>query len=501
MDYFLSIDAGTSVIKVVIFDQNFKIKFKQSSQNQIITNNLGKSEIDMRLFWNITSKLIKKTLKNSKISNKNIISVGITGNMVGVWPINSRGTPVRHAILWNDTRSKSIFDNLEKSNKNIYQDIFKLSGSLVQFGCTLPVIKWLDINEKSSIKKTKYFLTCKDWLRFNLTNNINNDYTERAVGPGDIYNGELSEKIFKLLKLNRKLFKKFPEVKNSDQIAGYITKSASSKTGIKDGTPVIIGAGDVPATAIGVGAVSKGMTSTIIGTTCHNYLVCNKPMFKPKDAGLLFYTPNKQWLRTMINVAGTTNFDWVIENFYKDKLLRKNKIEVIQEFEKKISFKGIEENELIFLPYMNYGGTISPFFNLNTNAQIFGLLPHHVRQDILLSAYQGLAFSIRDCYEALGVKLKTLHLSGGGASSLVLPQIISDILNVKVAIPEGSEFGAKGIAYLSAIALGKYKTYKDIIIENHKIKKSFLPNQSLKSYYNQKYQKYLKLRKSLNEVW
>jgi sugar (pentulose or hexulose) kinase len=51
MDYFLSIDAGTSVIKVVIFDQNFKIKFKQSSQNQIITNNSGKSEIDMRLFW------------------------------------------------------------------------------------------------------------------------------------------------------------------------------------------------------------------------------------------------------------------------------------------------------------------------------------------------------------------------------------------------------------------------------------------------------------------
>ena len=286
MDFFLSIDAGTSVIKVVIFDQNFKIKFKQSSQNQIITNNLGKSEIDMRLFWNITSKLIKNTLKISKIINKNIISVGITGNMVGVWPINSRGTPVRNAILWNDTRSKSIFDNLEKSNKNIYQDIFKLSGSLVQFGCTLPVIKWLDINEKSSIKKTKYFLTCKDWLRFNLTNNINNDYTERAVGPGDIYNGELSEKIFKLLKLNKKLFKKFPEVKNSDEIAGFITKSASSKTGIKDGTPVIIGAGDVPATAIGVGAVSKGMTATIIGTTCHNYLVCNRPMFKPKNAGL-----------------------------------------------------------------------------------------------------------------------------------------------------------------------------------------------------------------------
>ena len=501
MGNYLSIDAGTSIIKIVIFDQDFRIKFKLSSVNPVITNNLGKSEVNMKLFWEITSKLIKNTIKKSKIKSKDIISVGITGNMVGVWPISSKGSPTRNAILWNDARSKSVFDDLEKSNSNIYQDIFKLGGSIVQFGCTIPVIKWLEKSEKNTLSKTKYFLTCKDWIRFNLTNTINNDHTERAVGPGDIQKGELSIKIFKLLKLDQKLFSKFPEVKKSDEIAGHITKLASTKTGIKEGTPVIIGAGDVPATAIGVGAVYGGVTSTIIGTTCHNYLVCDKPMYKPKNTGLLFYTPNHQWLRTMINVAGTTNFDWVVESFYKDKLQVKNKIEIIKDFEKSLKLKNINGSDLIFLPYLNYGGSISPFFNLKAKAEIFGLLPHHTRDDILLSAYEGLAFSIRDCYESLKTKIRVLHLSGGGASSKILPQIISNVLNTKVVVPEGSEFGAKGAAYMSALALGKYKSYEDAIYKNHKIKKKFLPNKKFQSYYNKKYQKYLILRKSLEKIW
>ena len=60
-----------------------------------------------------------------------------------------------------------------------------------------------------------------------------------------------------------------------------------------------------------------------------NFYVSNKPLFKPKNCGLLFFSPNNQWLRTMINVAGTTNFDWIAKNFYKnskDFLSQKKKI-------------------------------------------------------------------------------------------------------------------------------------------------------------------------------
>jgi xylulokinase len=83
MKYYLSIDAGTSIIKIVIFKQDFKIKYKSSIENKVQTNSKGKSEINMRSFWSLTSKLIQSSLKKSKIQNKDIIGVGITGNMVG----------------------------------------------------------------------------------------------------------------------------------------------------------------------------------------------------------------------------------------------------------------------------------------------------------------------------------------------------------------------------------------------------------------------------------
>ena len=127
-------------------------------------------------------------------------------------------------------------------------------------------------------------------------------------------------------------------------------------------------------------------------------------------------------------------------------------------------------NDLIFLPYLNYGGTISPFFNLNTKAEIYGLLPHHTRDDILYASYQGLCLSIKDCYDALNIKIKSLTLSGGASKSIILPQILSDILGVKIIIPTGEEFGARGAAYLASVAINKNESIKKVVNNNINIK-------------------------------
>ncbi len=499
MNYYLSIDAGTSIIKVVLFNKKFDLVHIVSKKNNVLIDDDGKSEIDMNKFWLNTSNCIKACIKKSKINPSKINAIGITGNMVGAWPVDKFNKPIRNAILWNDTRSKEVFNNLKKNNKKIYENIFSISGSIVQFGCTLPIIKWLEINEKINLKKIKYFLTCKDWIRFKLTNTLNNDLTERAVSPGNIKKAKFSLSIFNLLKLNHSLIKKFPEAKHSDKIGGYITKEASKKTGLIIGTPVAIGAGDVPSTAIGVGAIKNKMCSSIIGTTCHNFYVSDKPFFYPKNSGLLFYSPNNQWLRTMINVAGTTNFDWVIKNFFQD--YSGDKSNSLALIEKKFKNYDVKKNNIIFLPYLNYGGTISPFLNLDTKAEIFGILPHHTREDILYSTYQGLCLSIKDCYDALHIKIKSLSLSGGASKSKIFPQILSDVLGTKIIIPTGEEFGARGAAYLASVAINEYSSINNVVKNNNKVKKIFYPNIKNKKYYFAKYKKYVELRQNLNKIW
>ena len=150
MKYYIAIDAGTSVIKTVIFNTNFKQINSYSIKNPVVTDKFGKSEIEMEKFWSLTAKCIKLLIKKSKIQSQSIVGLGITGNMVGFWSINNKNKPVRNAILWNDTRSQKVF-----TNKKIFDQIYKITGSIVQYGCTIPILKWMTKFEKENLKANK----------------------------------------------------------------------------------------------------------------------------------------------------------------------------------------------------------------------------------------------------------------------------------------------------------------------------------------------------------
>jgi len=107
----------------------------------------------------------------------------------------------------------------------------------------------------------------------------------------------------------------FPPVAPSERIVGAITPQAAALTGLAAGTPVVAGAGDVPAVVLGVGAVEPGIACSILGSTSINgKSFSTMPSFEPADVGLLF-TPSRprRWMRALTNVAGTTtNLDWFI---------------------------------------------------------------------------------------------------------------------------------------------------------------------------------------------
>ena len=496
MEYYLSIDIGTSEIKVVLFDKKFNLKIKQNCRNNVVYTSDGRSEVDMQDLWKRCKNLIFNIFKRHKSFSSKIICVGITANMVGLWPIDNNGKPVRKAILWNDNRTKNLIDKLRQKESKLFHKIFLESGSVMQFGCTIPLIKWFEKNENNKFKKTKWFLTCKDWIRFKLTNEIANDYTETVVAPGSAIKINRSEKIFKLFKLSKASIYKLPVIKKSDSIGGFVTKKASKETNIKLGTPVSIGAGDVPTSVIGLGAIENKNAATIFGTTIHNCYVSTKPLFKPKDIGLLFYAPNNTWLKTMINVAGTMNLEWVIKNFFDIKLYKKNKTKYINLLENIISQKPIGSNGLIYLPYINYGGVIAPFFNEEAKGVFFGLNHNHDKYDILRSVYEGVSLSIVDCYKSLNMKIDKLLLAGGGSKSKIWSQMISDSLGIRVLVPKGEEFGAKGAAIIASVA--KYKKNSNYKLQNKlKIYKHYLPNKTNTKQYNELYKKYRLLSRKL----
>ena len=495
MNLILTLDIGTSEIKAALFNEKLKLLHLENTKNKVKYSYDGKSELDMNVLWKQCISLITKILNNNKI-NINIIGVGITANMVGLWPITSNGKPVRKAILWNDLRTIKILNKMKSKDNKIYEKIFNESGSVLQYGCTIPLIKWFYENERKNFDKTRWFLNCKDWIRFKLTNQIANDYTETVVAPGSAFKINRSKKIFKLFNINNQAITKLPVLKKSNSIAGYTTDKIEKATKLKKGTPVIIGAGDVPTSVLGLGANRPGTAATIFGTTIHNCYISNKPNFYPRNIGLLFYSPNSTWLKTMINVAGTINLDWAIKNFFNNDEYLSNKQKYILKLENQIKKIPIGSNNLIYLPYINFGGVIAPFHNEKASGVFYGLSHSHNKYEILRSIYEGVVLSIIDCYSSLNKKINKLYLAGGGSNSKLWSQMISDALNLKVLIPEGEEFGAKGAAIITL------KTIKNIDIKSEKnnklkIKKIFSPHYKNHTKYKEIYFKYKILSRKL----
>ena len=115
----------------------------------------------------------------------------------------------------------------------------------------------------------------------------------------------------------------------STDLAGGLTDAAAVATGLPAGTPVAVGAGDLPACVLGAGAVTPGVACLVVGTTCLNGVVADEPVFTPRDMGILFTVPGRLWLKTMVNVAGTTNLDWALSALCPDLAGRRDAYEAL----------------------------------------------------------------------------------------------------------------------------------------------------------------------------
>ncbi|MCU0514717.1 MAG: FGGY family carbohydrate kinase, partial [Anaerolineae bacterium] len=412
MTLLLGIDAGTTVIKAALFDAAGQERGTASRPAPVLMPQPGWMEADMNAIYDLMVATIREVLATTGTPGRAVAAIGLTGNMVGAWLIDADGAPVRPAILWNDGRTLPWLAARTAATPEFMTHIFHHSGSVMQPGCTLPLVRWLAAEEPAALARARAVLNCKDWLSFKLTGNIANDPTQAAVFPGDTRARSYAEDLFGWLEVDayRHLF---PPVVESAAVMGTLHAAAAAATGLAAGTPVVAGAGDVPATALGAGAVQPGVACTLLGTSCINGLVLAEPSFTPADVGLLFCLPGAGWLRAMINIAGTTNLDWYVAQFGPPDLAQHPQRFAHLEALAQSSPPGARG--LLYLPYLTPVGVIAPFVEPAARAGFFGLSVEHTRADALRAVYEGVVLAIRDCYAAIPAPIAEIRLSGGGA--------------------------------------------------------------------------------------
>ena len=498
--YLLGIDVGTTIIKCVVFDIQGNEVAKASHSASIIHPKPGWAEQDMSDVWNATVLSIKEAIKKANLKSEEIIGISVSGQGAGTWLINEEGKPVCNAINWLDGRAANIIDRwdengtIEKLNEICGLRYYSGSGPGIIF-------RWLIENNPKVLKESKAVIWAKDWVRYCLTGEIYTDETDPSMGLLDLKTRRYSNDVLKLTEIEEYSYL-LPPIKSSYEMGGKITKIASEETGLKEGTPVAIGAWDCSSTALGLGCVLKNEAFSIIGTAGIHMVVTDKPVIDRSYSLSCHTVPGKYLIHSM-SMTAANNLNWFEREFCLAERIeaeRKNvsKYDIINEIVSEIP---IGSNGIIFLPFLQ--GERAPFVEPRARGDFFGLGDWTKRGDLLRAVYEGVAFSTLHNYEAMekGVSFERVRLGGGGSQSSVWAQIISDCTGRVMEVTSGSEYGARGAAINAAIMLGIYKNHKEAVNEMVKVERVYEPNPKNTEMYRDLYHIYTNLIESLMKMW
>ena len=469
--YLLGIDAGSSLTKAAIFDRAGNEVASARERIALDRPRPGWCETDPEAAWAAMCRAVRAVLARAGADGSDLAAVGLSAAMVGAWLVDAEGRALRPGIIWEDSRTQAMLDARVGADPDFFRRIFAADGCVMQQGCTLPLLAWLQANEPQTLERAAFCFSYKDYLRMRLTGRAAADRTEAAVAPGDARGRGRSAAMLSLFGLDA-VAAKLPPVADLESLAGEVTAHAARHTGLRPGTPVAVGAGDVPANITGAGALADGAALAVLGTTCIVGVVADRPVFSPPDLGLLFTLPGTAWFRAMVNVAGTLNLDWAIRTILGEEA---PDAACFSAAEALAAAQPIGSGGVVFLPYLSESGIIAPVVDPHARAGFVGLTPRHGRAAMMRAVYEGVALAIRDLAGNLPEMHGDLILTGGGARSGLWPQMIADALGRAVVVPAASEFGARGAALLAGTAIGWYPDIRTASLAVRRNERRYVP--------------------------
>jgi L-xylulokinase len=274
---------------------------------------------------------------------------------------------------------------------------------------------------------------------------------------------------------------------------GSVTDEAASVTGLPAGTPVVMGAHDVDAAALGIGAVQTGSASVVLGTFSVNQVVADRPITDPRWQARAFLEPG-QWLQMSTSPAGAVNLDWAIRRLGPlGPGGEPNPSAAISE-----AMSGADVDAPLFLPFL-YG---SPHGD-GVLASWQGLRGWHGRAEMLHAVLEGVAFNHRTHLRALQevfAVTRPVRVCGGGARSAYWTQLLADVLDLPIEVTDAAEAGTRGAALLAGIGTGLYTDLADAVDRTVHVVRRQQPRPVPVAYRNSRYQRYLALATGTPEV-
>lgn len=440
----LGIDLGTTGCKAILLAPDGTVVAKASGSYPLFTPRPLWAEQDTETWWSETAACIRRLLSANGINPVRVEGIGLTGQMHGLVLLDAHGSVLRRAILWNDQRTAAECREIQELVGA--ERVLEETGNPPLPGFTAPKILWVRRHEPDLYRRIGSVLLPKDYLRFRLTGERLGDVSD-ASGTGlfSVSRRSWSETVLSALGIPRDWL---PEVTESPVVSSRVGAEAAKLTGLRVGTPVVAGAGDQAAQALGAGVVDEGATSITLGTSGVVFAASRTYRFDPRGRLHAFcHAVPGRWhlMGVMLSAAGSLR--WYHETFAAG--------ESLETLLDEASEAPAGSEGLVFLPYLS--GERTPHVDPFARGVLFGLTLRHTRAHVTRAVLEGVAYGLADSIDLLrelSVPVERARVSGGGARSPLWRRILSDVGELSVTTLDVFEGAAYGAALLAAVGVG-----------------------------------------------
>jgi xylulokinase len=483
-------DLGTTGNKASLYDSSGRLIASHYHPYETFYPKPGWVEQRPEDWWQAFVNSTRRVMASANVSPGRIAGISFSGQMMSQIPVGRDGLPLQDNVcIWADHRSQKQADDI--SRRIGWSNFYNTTGAGMEIAI-YPIAKilWLKENHPELYEKTYKFLGAKDIMVNRLTGRFVTDFSEASnTGLLDIHTRQWADDM--LEELGIEVGKLAEEMLPSSSVVGKVGSTVSQETGFKEGTPVVLGGGDVACAALGAGVIREGSVYNYIGSASWLAVASSKPILdeQMRPFSLCHVVPEMNVVQLAMFCAGVA-YNWfaeqicLLEGAYAG-LRDLDTFELMNELAAK-SPPGA--NGLIFLPDMRPGG--APHNNLRTHGALIGLTLAHGRGDILRAVLEGITFNIRLMADAMAkevdVPFKEMRLIGGGSKSPLWREIEASILNMPVStFAAQQEANSLGAAIIAGVALGIFTDFGDAVSRFIKVQQTTKPKPENVAVYKQ----------------
>ncbi|MFZ0732274.1 MAG: xylulokinase [Candidatus Sulfotelmatobacter sp.] len=502
---YLGIDVGTGGTRALVIDSSGNVIASASCEHHHFASpRPGWAEQDPRDWWRACGEAVRKAIESSGHNAADIKCVGFSGQMHGAVLLDASDEVVRPAIIWCDQRSEAQSRELEQMFGR--DTLIRLTCNPPLTNFTLTKFLWVRETEPQSWSRVAHVMLPKDYVRFRLTG-------ERAIDMADasgtllldVANRRWSSEVLAKTGIDPKLL---PALFESPQVCGKVSAAGAEATGLLAGTPVVAGAGDQAAGAVGMGIARVGAVSATIGTSGVVFASTDRPAMDPQGRLHTFcHAIPGRWHVMGVTQAAGLSLRWYRDQFsmasptVQKSIQNKDGRDPYDIFAEEAASAPPASEGAFWVPYLM--GERTPHLDPNARAALVGLTASHTRAHVIRAIMEGVAFSLKDTFtifEEMKIPVTSIRLGGGGARSTLWRQIQADVYGREVEIVAAEEGAAYGAAILAGVGAGAWPSVEQACDAVVRVAKRIAPNSQDSATMQKAYGKFRKIYPALRQI-